>query len=377
MEYNRKALKLEAKALNRETKPKAWLVTLIFLLLTSLLPTLINGLVSHNIYRDLLPQAMDRMEQIMRQGAEVDAFWMPEMTGGIIGGGLLATFISVLFTLFTVVLSYGYYNYSLRLFRRQKVGMGSIFSAFPKAGRVIGTEIMIAIFIGLWMFLVALAGGVLIGVGVTVFGELLKLQWLAVVWSVLMSVVMTFFGCFISFRYCLAPYFILSDPEMTVFDAITTSKRTMKGNYIKRFVYELSFLGWEMLMGFIIYLVVAAGGVVTILVAGRDLLPALSGASSAQTVTIMRQLLEASFYPMLFVMLAAVLVVLPLLLWLQAYKNTADAGFFLAVTGKRSFAQLSVAAPEDADAPIPVDVPLSQIPAAQEPVADEPQDPAE
>ena len=377
MRYDRKTLKLEAKGLIREARPRAWVVTLVFILLAMALPQVIQGLLDPT--RQILPQIAEEMEAMLRRGQEPDELWAAGAAGRMVSGGLLTMFVSVLLSLFTMVMSYGYKGYALRLFRRQQTGVGDVFSGFPLAGRAIGTEIMTFIFTCLWVLLIVLVCGVVGGVLSLVldgaaFGVL----------SALLSVAASVFGFFVSLRYCLAPYFVMSDPDKGVFASITASKQTMRGNYLKKLVLDLSFLGWGLLVALIALVVASVGVAVVILNWAGDWLMELG--RMAQVVADERELqawmasnlgelIESVTGPMNVSLVVTWLACLPLSLWLYAYQTVAEAGFFLTVTGR------VVLAPDGAEpAPVAQPAPFVEVPPAppqapQPPVAEPPAPP--
>ena len=62
-------------------------------------------------------------------------------------------------------------------------------------------------------------------------------------WSLLFIVP----GIIKSFSYAMTPYIILDHPEMTASEAITESRRIMKGHKWRLFCLNLSFIGWHIL----------------------------------------------------------------------------------------------------------------------------------
>ena len=56
-------------------------------------------------------------------------------------------------------------------------------------------------------------------------------------------------GIIKSYQYRLVPYIIGENPDMNWREALDESSRLMKGNKWKAFVYDLSFIGWELLSG--------------------------------------------------------------------------------------------------------------------------------
>ena len=54
-------------------------------------------------------------------------------------------------------------------------------------------------------------------------------------------------GIIKSYSYAMTPYILAENPDMTATDAITESRRLMKGNKWRLFCLELSFVGWGLL----------------------------------------------------------------------------------------------------------------------------------
>lgn len=376
MNYDRKALKLESKALIRSVRPKAWVVTLVLVLLAVVLPQLVKGFL--NPMWELMPEFLEDMADMVGRGREPDEVWIITMAGRIISSSVVVLFLSVLTGLFAIVMNYGYRGYAIRVFLRQKAGVGDLFTGFPLAGRIIGTAIMVVIFTFLWNLLINLVASLALELGLWLFETALSSARLAealgVALSVVLSVARFVLGWLVSLRYCLAPYFVMS-AEMGVFEAITASKQTMRGHYGKKLVLELSFLGWGLLVMLIIYAVVFLGAVVVLLTAGAPWLLELEEAShyvvtDQQAAVLLlhslADLVRDLMTPMVAVLAVAWLVALPLNLWLRAYETVAEAGFFLTVTG-----QVRVVSDEEelAAVAVPVPAPVFDEAEVQEPEA--------
>lgn len=54
-------------------------------------------------------------------------------------------------------------------------------------------------------------------------------------------------GIIASYRYAMTPYILAENMDLSVMEAISESKRLMKGNKLRLFFMELSFLGWQIL----------------------------------------------------------------------------------------------------------------------------------
>lgn len=359
MFYDRKALKNRARASLRGIQPRPWKVTLLYWLLVALIPGAITLMIQfangsgifaylgnlQDIYADptgwsMKIEAMDTEELL----GYYRSFYLPAA-----GAGLLSTFITVLVGLFKLVMSYGYANYALKLYRGEPTETGDIFAGFPEAGRAIGAGIMTFIFEFLWTLL-AVVLGICATLIITVLMAALDGSTAVLVLGILLFIVVwiavSLFITFIAYRYSLVPYFILTT-DMGAMEAIRESKNAMRGNLGRRFVLELSFCGWELVNGLIAIGVACVGYFVLIF--------ALSFAMVFQTMDTV-QYIDPSYYESQefvgqvmsgtmvgMVVLAAVAEVatLPLGLWLTAYKGSAYAGFFLTVTGQDEGPQMA------------------------------------
>ncbi|MCR5669413.1 MAG: DUF975 family protein [Butyrivibrio sp.] len=54
--------------------------------------------------------------------------------------------------------------------------------------------------------------------------------------------------CSCAFPYRLVPYILADEPGIGAVDALKKSRQLMKGNKWKSFVFDLSFLGWWILV---------------------------------------------------------------------------------------------------------------------------------
>lgn len=54
-------------------------------------------------------------------------------------------------------------------------------------------------------------------------------------------------GVIASYRYSMTPYILAENLDLSVMEAITESKKMMRGNKFRLFCLELSFLGWDIL----------------------------------------------------------------------------------------------------------------------------------
>lgn len=308
MEFHRAQVKLAAKAAMKETHPRAWVVTLVYLLIGWAISFVSGLLSSGGIFGDI----GEMMELIQMADAgfvseEQLARILLEQTGGGFGLGF---FISILVSLVTMVLGYGYYGYCLKVYRRQPASYGVLFSAFPNAFRVIGTCFMVAIFTFLWS-LAIIVPGTLVMLLITVLMH--EVVGVAVLLVMVLYIAMLVGVVAISLRYAMAPYIMMENPQTGVFEAITRSKQLMVGNKGKLFVLQLSFIGWELLLALIILVIVHIGVFISAAVM-------LNGGYAAGMVVFF-----------LFIGIAFI-ASLPMSLWLNAYVGVSQAGFYHAVS---------------------------------------------
>ena len=174
MELNRRELKAQARERMRETRPPFWLLTLVYILLTTGVSTL----------ADLTGAAQ---------------FTFPPSSGDT-----LPLFLYLLILLYTTVMNFGYQIWALRVYRRQQVGYGTLIDGFSMAGQVLLMELYIFGCTLCWALAFGTAGGL----------ALLLMDWLPPVLLVLL-----FYGAvfgitlWISYRYALAPFLLMDRPE--------------------------------------------------------------------------------------------------------------------------------------------------------------------
>lgn len=331
--YNRKQFKQEAKQLIRASKPHYMLVTLVYFLLTTALST-----------------AVSQMGE----------------TGGL-GAGILSMFLSVLVTLFMYVMTMGYANYALRLSRKEETGMKSLFESFSFSGRSIGLNILIAIYIFAWSMLIAFCAVIVLSVvglvfgGVDMFGGGVKPLFILVAAVVIIAAVVV--EVIIGLRYSMARFALADNPDKGASAAIRRSVMVMKGNKGKFFVMQLSFIGWEIVLGLIALVVLTVGFFVS------DTSWVFESLAAAwQNPGHIEQVLTALGVQMFWWTILADLVCLPLQLWIIPYSQTAYARFYNHVSGYDA-----CAAARDSVQPEPVAV---GAPVCGQTAPEEPQPPA-
>ena len=318
MNYNRREVKLAAKSALRQTTPRHWLVTLVYLLLSNVPYTIVTVVGLRPIVAISSMQSMGYpYENIL---AAMEAFW-----GG--SQGPLLLFLGILLALFNAVLGFGYRRYCLNVYRRQESGYHDLFHGFSMAGRVICLELLIFLFSFLWG-LVAFAiifGGIMVASMISVPLLLASSgSTTAYMVVVVVLVLLAYLGGFTFLysrilRYKLAPYLLMDHPDWSATDALNESKERMKGRRWSLVVLGLSFLGWQLLDTLIVYGILFAGAFAM-------------GLEFLHMQGINYQL--APYYIIysgvggVLLFLAARLCALPLDLWLTCYQTAACAGFY-------------------------------------------------
>lgn len=348
MNYNRAQMKQNAKAAMAAARPKAWLVTLVFLALLTLVPTGVNALaniLSGASLMTFLGKLVDLLENI--------EFARPEqlvsMSLSFIGvSAALSSVASIVITIFRILMNYGYAGYSLQVYRREsQAGIGSLFLGVPLFGSVILSALLVWIFSFLWGFLIY---------GLTIIAAVLLILFLdsgsgiAGLLTILLVVVAVVAHGLITLRYTLTPYFVMSR-KLDGSAAVKASTQAMKGNLWKRLVLELSFLGWEMLLGLICFLAALICFVLATLVSGNAILDLVGQldryryySDLSPALELLLSGLRGIVIPYAVAMVVTALVQLPMQLWLMTYKNVAYAGFFQEIVGSQNQAPIPVAA---------------------------------
>ena len=289
--YNRKAFKREAKELMRESTPHYMLVLLVYILLTTGLSYAVTALTN---------------------------------LGGLLGG-TIGMFLNVLISLFSMVLSVGLANYTLNLARSKPTAVSDLFEGFSFAGRSIGMNLLVAIYIFLWTMLGAVGVGIVAAIAV-LFAE--SAPALTAVLIVIAYIALIVFMVAVTLRYSMAQFALAENPDDGASAAIRRSVQMMRGNKGKLFVLELSFIGWGLLSALIILAVMAVG----VLVTGVDWFVTMFSSLSGNPMDAYNVVMDLIGSMSLWTIIAEV-VCLPLTLWLTAYQQTTFARFYNYVCG--------------------------------------------
>ncbi len=245
LEYNRTRLKEAARQAMRGQRPHPMFVTFVFGALAGVGGQIISqilGLVTgstglSNLYAQALLEYgdMDTAVQyvLMSYGPQRLIFAL------LVGGGLS----TLLVALWQGLMRVGYSGFCLDMVRGRQPQTGALFRAFPQAGPVLITQLLVSVFCFLW--------GLLLGVGfavILIVAALLFVEYVALFVLIALAAYFAFLAglIWVTLRYALVD-FLVADQGITGMDAIRESKRLMQGNYGRLFTLKLSFLGWYLL----------------------------------------------------------------------------------------------------------------------------------
>lgn len=275
MELNRRELKARARERMGEAHPPFWLITLVYLLLTT-------GV-----------------------SAAVDLAGLSDLSHG----GMLPLFLTLLIALYSAVMNFGYQLWALRVYRGQEAGYGTLIDGFSIAGRVLLMELNILACTLCW----ALLFGMLAAVLIFAFALLLP-PFLAVL---LLYAAILVISIWISYRYAMAPYLLIDRPEAGPFAAVRESVALMRGWKWEFFKLDFSFFGWILLNFLLSSAVELTFSFPTIL-------------TLLQATEIDPSMLLAGLSLPWYATLLSTLIQIPISLWVDPYLSIAHAGFYQA-----------------------------------------------
>ena len=300
MEIDRKELKAQAKQALALSHPRYWAVTLVYLLMTTGVSVLLS----------LLPLPL---------GADGQS-------------GSVSLFLSILFSLYTAVLNFGFVLWALWTSRRLNPGLSSLAQGFSVAGRVVLMKILIFARLFLWISLLSLAVSLLAVLFLPLY---LLLMSLGPFWIAAGMYGLIYAGMWIiMLRYALSSYLLADHPDDGPDAAIRRSVQLMRGWKMELFKLQLSFLGW--LIPLFLLTALAQAGVLWYF--GFFQMPPPSTLEEAMSLVM--QYASITAHPL--TSLATALLTLPVTLFLTPYRSVALAGFYDA----------RLRAPQNADRPM-------------------------
>lgn len=271
MQYDRRDLKRQAREAMGLTRPRFWVVCLIYFLLTTGVESVIHLLSSY-------------------EGPVMAQF------------SFFIFFCTILYNLYYLVIQFGYTLWSLWTWRRLNPGASSLLQGFSVAGRVIIMELLIFLRIFLWVILLAMGLTILVlsvpSVPVYLLGILLL--YVAVV--------------VIMLRYAAAPYLLADFPDDGASAAVSRSVEMMQGRKWELFKLQFSFIGWYLLQfllssGVLLFFLYQSG--------------AFAAAISTDNLWFYQSIINS-----IPAFLLSNLISLPLSLWVTPYVSVAQAGFY-------------------------------------------------
>lgn len=277
MEIHRKALKDRARQTMRQNVPPAWLVALLFWGLTTGVSTI----------SDL-------------------AGFTTSLAATSSGVQFFPLFFTLLLTLYSVVMNFGYEIWCLRAWRRDEADFATLIDGFGMAGQVLLMEIQIFLRLFGWCLLPVIPATVIISAANSLEMMILLTQ--------LFTFALIPYLYFIRLRYALAPYLLMDRPDRGAAAAVRESVGLMRGWKMELFKLDLSFLGWYLLewglaiLAQVIFLIPTLIGIFQ------------SGATPETLMTLVAGTTAGS--------LVGLLLCLPVELWLLPYTGLSRAGFY-------------------------------------------------
>ena len=206
-----KALKQQAREAIRTAAPSAVLITLVYLLCTDILDNLVFFFTPDFSLSDL----------IYGHGAGV---W-------------ISLFLTILMSLFLLVMKLGYWSWSLSVAREQPAGFGTLLDGFGMLGQAILMEVLIFLRIFGWSFF--LAFGYVILAMLLSFSPLLIAAVTGAFYVALLMMVL---------RYELAPVLLCDYPQAGAGAAVHRSAEMMRGHVWDYIKLHLSLWPWYLLI---------------------------------------------------------------------------------------------------------------------------------
>lgn len=126
-------------------------------------------------------------------------------------GVLIYMIVAVLLSLVLGVVQFGYYSYSLKVFKGEETGVNELFSHFSMIFKVFGLSLWMGLFIFLWSCLCYIP------------------------------------GIIAALRYSQAFFILAENPDKSIRQCVNESKMMMSGRLWEYFVLQLSFILWTLL----------------------------------------------------------------------------------------------------------------------------------
>ena len=143
-------------------------------------------------------------------------------------------------------LALGQTHYFTNLAAHRPSKFSNLFARFKIWYKGIWMNLVVAFFVSLWSLLGALPAGLLCGWWVMDHTP----EGTGMILMVVFVMLASFPGWIAAYRYAMTPYILAEFPDISVMDALRESKRLMAGNKGRLFSLHLSFFGWILLVTF-------------------------------------------------------------------------------------------------------------------------------
>lgn len=296
MKIDRRDLKWRARDAMRAACPNALFMTFIYLLLTAGLEGVLSWMAT---------DPLNKLLQLSQQGLALDRA-IPLVLAGV---GRVGVFLSLLMTIYGVVMDFGYKFWCLNTARSEQGDVGDLFSGFSMVGRILWLRVLILVYGFLWYVAIFMPAALVLMVGM-----LIPLVGPFVCVGVFVLAV----GVWISriLRYTMSVYCLVDEPEMGASWALRRSRWMMEGRVMSYVLLMLSFIGWFLLGGLIVS---AVEGVLMLALGGVHV---LVDSQTAQTI---------GSSPIVSILPA--LASWPLSLWLKPYVTITECNFYERIKG--------------------------------------------
>lgn len=284
-----KSLKRSAREAMRTAAPPAFLVTLIYLLLTQVLSEVVYTAV---------PDTSSAL--LFDQGG-----WMP-------------LFLTILLAIYQTVMAFGYSCWALHTARGEQPGLGALMEGFGMVGRVLLMQVRIFLCVVGWTLLLAMGYIALIFPFFLLSGSMLGS---AIV--VLLTLVFYVASLLVGLRYDLAHFLLCDYPEAGAGRAVRRSAEMLRGHLWDLVRLYLAFWPWYLLSG---VLSLAALGVAALPVLSQ--LTSLLQTGSFDSMLVLIQTAASG----VLASAASMLISLPLKLFFQPYQRISIAHFYRALS---------------------------------------------
>ncbi len=188
---NRAILKSDAKAAMSQASPHPVLVTIVYLVIVYIVQLVVSSVTG--------------IFTLLGTMTEEEALFE------VIAAGPTAI-LSLAALLLNLILQIGYFGYCLRVINRHPTSIGNLFGYFRFFLKAWGLNLVIGLFTFLWTMLFIIP------------------------------------GIIASYRYSLAYYIFAENPEKGIMQCIHESCDLMRGHKMEKFVLDLSFIPWYLLM---------------------------------------------------------------------------------------------------------------------------------